>query len=217
MFVVRERVEQTWSLVWGTVTIEVAGTASDGQSLGRPGERHLRARRGCPGWAAATWARSSHPAYGNPVAGPPAALRAAAARGGAAGLLGAARAGRGLTLPTAQRPMPFPGSDRLSASAASTAARMTARACSTSGTAAASASAASRSLRVVGGRPLRDQHTHRPVDHGDPFEAPDPGRRSRRAGALAELEPVERERPGRGRGRRRDRRTRRAASRRRSP
>lgn len=70
VFVVREQVEQTWSLVWGTVTIEVAGAAADGQRW------VVRASGVCervrlPGWAAATWARASHPAYGSRADGAP--------------------------------------------------------------------------------------------------------------------------------------------------
>lgn len=84
VFVVREGIEQTWSLVWGTVTIEVAGTASDGQCwVVRASGICERAR--LPRWAAATWARSSHPAHGSPVQGPPPPfglrLREAALRG----------------------------------------------------------------------------------------------------------------------------------------
>ena len=84
VFVVREHVERTWSLVWGSVAIEVAGSAPDGQRW------VVRASGICervrlPGWAAATWARSSHPAYGNPTEGPPPPfglrLREAALRG----------------------------------------------------------------------------------------------------------------------------------------
>jgi hypothetical protein len=76
VFVVRERVEQTWSLVWGSVTIEVAGTAADGRRW------VVRASGICervrlPDWAAAAWARSSHPAFGNreEPAPPPFGLR----------------------------------------------------------------------------------------------------------------------------------------------
>ena len=74
---------------------------------------------------------------------------------------------------------------------------MTARAWSTSGRAAASASAASRAWASSGGTPCAMSTPDGPVDHGDPLQAPDPGRGGRGPG-VAQLEPVEREALGVG-------------------
>jgi hypothetical protein len=76
VFVVRDQPEQTWSLVWTTVTIEVSGTSPDGL-LWVVQARGTCERERLPSWAAVSWARSSHPAFGRPPdkAPPPFGLR----------------------------------------------------------------------------------------------------------------------------------------------
>jgi hypothetical protein len=84
VFVVREHVEQTWSLVWSEVTLQLSGTSGDSRRW------VVRANGICererlPTWAAASWARASHPAIG---AGHPAGLAPIALRLREAGLRG---------------------------------------------------------------------------------------------------------------------------------
>jgi hypothetical protein len=83
VLLVEEDVEQTWSLVWSEVTVEVTGTSDDGQPW------VVRANGICerervPPWGAATHARLSHPGRGRshtPTAPMALRLREAIVRG----------------------------------------------------------------------------------------------------------------------------------------
>jgi hypothetical protein len=63
VLVLREQPEQTWSLVWTRVSVEVSGIAPDGERWVVLASGTCERER-LPGWAAADWARSSHPASG---------------------------------------------------------------------------------------------------------------------------------------------------------